>query len=110
MVLPENFTAPGSGSYAIRFVNASNQTGNIHVTSPTGQLGTPAVSSIAAGNAINAYMTFPATNTRVRFMGTSTTPMADITLTNPPPSAGATVIFTNDAAGGIVAFVVNPCP
>jgi hypothetical protein len=109
VVLPDNFTSPGTGNYAIRFVNASNQTGNIHVTSATGQLGTPAVTAIAAGNAISGYMTFPTTNTRVRFMGASTTPMADITLTNPPPSAGATVIFTNDAVGGIIAFVVNPC-
>src|SRR4051812_38269599 len=35
LVFPENYTTQSSGNYGVRFINATNQAGDIYVTSPT---------------------------------------------------------------------------
>jgi hypothetical protein len=111
LVLPDNFTSPGGGNYSVKFVNASSQTGNIFVTSQSGSVGATPTVSLGGGNAVNAYMSFPSANNRIRFFGTASasTPLLDFTLSNPSSTLGTTIVFANDVTGAVTVFAVITC-
>jgi len=111
VVMPDNFTSPGAGNYSVKFVNASSLAGNIFVTTQTGSVGATPTLSLASGNAVNAYMTFPTANNRVRFFGTASaaTPLLDFTVSNPSSTIGTTIVFADNGTGGVVVFALLPC-
>src|SRR3954469_8167766 len=86
VVYPETYTAPGSGNYSVRFINATANAGNIFVSAPGASLAsnaTPNVSglasnsvsgfnsSTAAGGTFSSYATG---NNFVRMFGTTANP------------------------------------
>jgi len=117
-VYQDQFTAPASGSNAIRFINGTSTAADIYGTTATGTIsGTPPVSNLAAFTATGssggtAFASYPNTNVRWRSfnVGTTTNARGDFTLSNVPSNGVTTVIFTPSAsAGGATAFMVNPC-
>lgn len=118
-VLPTTLPVAVGGTNNLRFINATGARGDIFVTSATGATsGTPSVGGLAAGQATggatgtNAFVPFPAANTRVRFVtaGTTGIPWADFSLSTVPWWAGATtVVFTPAASRSPTAFQVDPC-
>lgn len=117
IVVPEVYTTQTTGNYGLRFINATSQTGNIFVTTPTGTVSGTANATLTSGTATggttgtNGYQTFALTNTRVRFFGaaSASTPLADFTVANPVTAVGTTVVFANDATGNVVAFSIPQC-
>jgi len=116
-VLPEITGTITTGNYGLRIINATSQTGNIFVTTPTGSATGTATSTLGASTATggttgtNGFMLTPTANTRVRFFGTAsaTTPLADYTVTNGTSGSATTVVFANNATGGVIAFTVPQC-
>lgn len=117
MVLPEVFPTITAGNYGLRIVNATSQAGNIYVTTPTGAATGTATTTLTSGAATggttgtNGFMSTPTANTRIRFYGaaSTTTALGDFTVTNPSTSQVRTVVFANNATGGVVAFEVPQC-
>lgn len=127
-VYPESFTAPTSGNYTARFINAMSNAGNVFVTAPAASISstaTPNVSGLGS-NSVSGYNSTSATggtftsfgtgNNFVRIFGTSAnpstaTPMASYTLGSMSTTGAQTVIFTpaNAANGNANAFQVNSC-
>ena len=122
-VLPEvtptiDFKAPtDTGRYGLRIINATGQTGNIFVTTSTGTAtGTPTVSLASATatggtTGVDGYLITPPPLSRVRFFGTAsaTTALASITLPTVRAGQLRTVVFTNNATGGVTAFAFTKC-
>ena len=109
-LLADATTDPTTGNNAIRFVNATATAGDVHVTTPTGTLGTATAAALAAGAATTTFITVPTANTRVRLFnaGTTTgTPRVDFTLPTLTGNRVATVVLANP---GTATFVVTPCP
>ena len=124
VVYPETFTAPATGSNALRFINATATAGDIFLTTPTGTVsGTPTVSNLAAGqvsgfNSSTApggtfVSTYPTANTRVRMFNvgsTTGTPRADFTIGTMGANRTGTVVLTPAPSGGsTTGFLVNTC-
>jgi hypothetical protein len=117
LVVPEVVGTIAAGNYGLRIVNATSQTGNIFVTTPTGTATGTATSTLSAGAAtggntgVSGFMGTPTANTRVRFFGaaSTTTPLADFTVSNATAGTATTVVFANTAAGGVTAFAVPQC-
>lgn len=109
-LLTDNTTDPGTGNNGIRLVNATATAGDVHITTPTGTLGTPTSAALAAGAATTTFATVPTANTRIRLFNTGTTtgtPRADFTLPTLTGNRLATVVLANP---GTATFVVAPCP
>jgi hypothetical protein len=127
-VYPETYTAPTSGNYAARFINATANAGNIFVTAPSASISgtaTPNVSGLAS-NSVSGFNSTSATggtftnfgtgNNFVRMFGTTAnpstaTPSASYTIGSMSTTGAQTVIFTpaNAANGNANAFQVNSC-
>ena len=110
-VLEDEFTAPGAGNNAIRFVNATGTAGDVYLTTADGAItGTPTSGNLTVG-ASSTFATFPNTSTRARLfdVGGTETARGDVTIGTLTSGAG-TVVFTDPAtAGGASGFVVEPC-
>jgi hypothetical protein len=119
LVVPEVSGTIAAGNYGLRIINATSQTGNIYVTTPTGAASGTATSTLTAGTSTggstgtNGFLGTPTANTRVRFFGGASTsvPLADFTVPTANATAGlsSTLIFTNAVGGGVQAFLVTPC-
>jgi len=124
VVYPETFTAPATGSMALRFINATGSAGDVYLTTPTGTVsGTPTVQNLAAGsvsgfNSSSApggtfVNTYPTANTRVRLFNvgsTTGTPRADFTIGSMGANRTGTVVLTPAPGGGATTGVlVNTC-
>jgi len=124
VVYPETFTAPATGSMALRFINATGSAGDVFLTTPTGPVsGTPTVQNLAAGsvsgfNSSSApggtfVNTYPTANTRVRLFNvgsTTGTPRADFTIGTMAANRVGTVVLTPAPSGGsTTGFLVNSC-
>lgn len=130
-VYPESFTAPTTGNYAVRFINATSNAGNIFVTAPGASISSSATpnvsglsgsgaSSVSGYNATTAtggtFTSYPTGNNFVRMYGTSAnpstaTPSGSYTISNMSTTGAQTVIFTpaNTANSNATAFQVNSC-
>jgi hypothetical protein len=130
-VFPESYTAPGSGNYAVRFINATNNAGNIYVTAPGFSIPSGAVanisnlsgsqqSSVSGYNSLTnkggTFTSFGTGNNFVRMFGTSdnpstATPTGSYTISNMSTTGAQTVIFTsaNASNNNATAFQVNSC-
>ena len=119
LVVPEVAGTIAAGNYGLRIVNATSQTGNIYVTTPTGATTGTATTTLTSGTATGGstgttgFLPTPTANTRVRFFGGASTsvPLADFTVPTANATAGqwSTLVFTNVVGGGVQAFVVSPC-
>lgn len=118
VVYQDQFTAPASGSNAIRFINGTSPAVDIFGTTATANVsGAPSVANLAAFSATGttggtAFASFA--NTLVRWrsfnVGTTTTARSDFTIANVPSNGVTTIVLTSAAtAGGPTAFMVNPC-
>jgi hypothetical protein len=117
LVFPELYTTQLSGNYAVRFINATTQAGDIYVTTPTGSVTAVTATTLAPGAASGGstgafgFQTYAISSNRVRFFasGNTSTALADFTITNPTSTSATTVVFMNSAAGGVTAFSVPQC-
>jgi Domain of unknown function (DUF4397) len=128
VVYPETYTAPGSGNYAVRFINASANAGNIFVSAPGASLAsnaTPNVSGLASNSvsgfnstsaAGGTFTSYTTGNNFVRMFGTTAnpstaTPTGSYTLGSMSTTGAQTVIFTpaNAANSNATGFQVNSC-
>lgn len=128
VVYPESYTAPTSGNYAARFINATGSAGNIFVTAPGASISstaTPSYANIpaAAVSGFNSstasggtFTSYPTGNNNVRLFGTTAnpstaTPAANYTIGSMSTTGAQTVIFTpaNANNSGATAFQVNSC-
>jgi hypothetical protein len=130
-VYPETYTAPGSGNYAVRFINATGNAGNVFVTAPGASIAssaTPAVSNLSGSSAgsVSGYNSTSATggtftaygtgSNFIRMFGTTAnpntaTPTGSYTINSMSGTGAQTVIFTsaNASNGNATAFQVNSC-
>lgn len=128
VVYPETFTAPTSGNYVARFINATTSPMDIYVTAPGATLSstsTPAVSGLAAGS-VSGFNSTTATGgtftsyaTGSNFVrafnaganaGTSTA-TGTYTVGSMSTTGAQTIVFTspNASNGNATAFQVNSC-
>jgi Domain of unknown function (DUF4397) len=112
-VFSDVVTDPSANNMALRFINASGAAGDVHVTTPTGTLGTASPANLAV-NTASSFSTFPTANTRVRLFNVGTTagnPRADLTVSGLPTNRVSTVVFVDAGTpAGAPAFQANPCP
>ncbi|HEY2379232.1 MAG TPA: hypothetical protein VGH98_24840 [Gemmatimonadaceae bacterium] len=118
-VYPDQFTAPGSGLNALRFINATGSAGDIYLTGPNDLvLGSPTISNLGnnqvsgadANNTGGTFVNHSADSTRVRVfdVGSQVNPRADFTITQLPSNRVGTVVLT-PSANGTTGFVVTVC-
>jgi hypothetical protein len=127
-VYPETYTAPGSGNYAVRFINATGNAGNIFVTAPGASISstaTPSVSNLASNSVSGfnsstatggTFATYASGSNMARMFGTTAnpntaTPAGSYTLSSPSTTGAQTVLFTsaNASNSNATAFQVNSC-
>ncbi len=75
-VVTDTWTAPGAGQQALRFFNATQTAGDVHVTSPGGVLGTASHGALAAGTGTQGFTNYPVANRQTRLFNTGTTAAA----------------------------------
>lgn len=128
VVYPETFTAPTSGNYAARFINATASPVDIYVTAPGATLSgtsTAAVSGLAAGsvsgfNSTTAtggtFTSYPTGSNFVRAFSAGANPgtataTGTFTIGNMSNTGAQTIVLTpaNAGNGNATAFQVNSC-
>ena len=128
VVYPENFTAPASGNYGARFINATGGPLDIYASAPGATLSstsTPAVAGLAAGsvsgyNATTAsggtFGAYPANSNFIRAFSAGANPgtataTGTYTIGSMSTTGAQTVVFTspNASNGNATAFQVNSC-
>lgn len=121
-VLQDQFTAPGAGFNALRFINATGAAGDIYLTTTAAVVsGSPTVANLA-NNQVSGFNSSSAPGgtfvnygnglTRVRLfnVGTQTNPRADFTITQLPANRVGTVVLTPAPSGSsTTGFVVTVC-
>jgi len=120
-VYPDNFTAPGAGLNALRFINATSSAGDIYVTGPNdGISGAPAVPNLASNSVSGfnsgtapggTFNTYGQGSTRVRLfnVGSQVNPRADFTIGALPSNRVATVVLTTPSSTGATGFLITVC-
>jgi hypothetical protein len=127
VVLPESFTAPTSGNFMARFINATTSPLDIFVSPPTAALtatATPAVANLTAGSVSGAsttvtggtFMPFATGSNFVRAFAAGANPstataMGTFTLNSMSTTGAQTIVFTpaNSSNANATAFQVNSC-
>jgi len=120
-VYPDNFTAPGTGLNALRFINATGSAGDIYVTGPNdGISGAPAVANLGSNSVSGfnsgtapggTFNTYGQGSTRVRLfnVGSQVNPRADFTIGALPSNRVATVVLTTPSSTGATGFLITVC-
>jgi hypothetical protein len=124
ILVPETFTTLTSGNYGVRILNATGQSGDFFITTPTATAaGAPdftlAANEITGGaTGVNGYVTKGSTVSRVRMFN-----VGSVTLPNPAPSIvldqltttnvtwtqGVTTIFAKNPSNVIIPFTTGQC-
>ena len=122
-VYPDQFTLPGSGFNALRFINATGAAGDIYLTasSVVNVSGSPTIANLANNqvsgqNSSTApggtFVNYSTGLTRVRLfnVGSQVNPRADFTITQLPANRVGTVVLTPAPSGSsTTGFVVTVC-
>jgi hypothetical protein len=122
-VYPDQFTAPGAGLNALRFINATGSAGDIYLTDPSvivvsgsptiGNLANNQVSGFSASNAPGGtFVNYGTSLTRVRLfnVGSQVNPRADFTISQLPANRVGTVVLTPAPSGSsTTGFVTTVC-
>jgi hypothetical protein len=127
VVYPESFTAPSTGNYAARFINATNGPLDIYVTPPSAALpstSTPAVANLSAsavsGSSATAtggtFSSFATGSNFIRAFNAGANPSTatasgTYTIGSMSTTGAQTIVFTpaNSGNGNATAFQVNSC-
>jgi hypothetical protein len=122
-VYPDQFTAPGAGLNALRFINATGSAGDIYLTDPSvivvsgsptiGNLANNQVSGFNSSSAVGGtFVNYPTGQTRVRLfaVGSQVNPRADFTISQLPANRVGTVVLTPAPSGSsTTGFVTTVC-
>jgi hypothetical protein len=122
-VYPVQFTAPGAGVNALRFINATGAAGDIYLTDPNVLVvtGSPTVANLANNqvsgfNSSNSpggtFVNYGTGLTRVRVfnVGSQVNPRADFTISQLPSNRVGTVVLTPAPSGSsTTGFVTTVC-
>ena len=128
VVFPETFTAPTSGNYAVRFINATANSSDVYVTAPGATLTSTSTASsagilsnsVSGFNATTAtggtFTSFPTGSNFVRTFKAGANPSTatstgSFTILSMSTTGAQTVIFTaaNASNSNATAFQVNSC-
>jgi hypothetical protein len=127
VVYPESYTAPTSGNYVARFINATSGPLDIYTSAPGATLSstsTAAVSGLAAGAVSGASTTatggtfnsYPTGSNFIRAFSAGANPgtataSGSYTIGSMSPTGAQTIVFTSPNAGNgnATAFQVNSC-
>lgn len=128
VVYPESYTAPTTGNYAARFINATGGPLDIYTSAPSATLSstsTPAVSGLAAGsvsgyNSTTAtggtFSSYPTGSNYIRAFSAganagTATPVGTYTIGSMSTTGAQTIVFTpsNSGNGNATAFQFNSC-
>lgn len=121
-VYPDQFTLPGTGFNALRFINATGAAGDLYLTTTAAVIsGSPTIANLAnnqvSGQNSNSapggtFVNYGTGLTRVRLfnVGSQVNPRADFTITQLPANRVGTVVLTPAPSGSsTTGFVVTVC-
>ena len=128
VVYPETYTAPASGNYTVRFINATGNSSDFYVTAPNATLTSTSTASSSAilANSVSGFnsttatggtfTSFPTSSNFVRMYNAGANPSTatstgSYTIGSMSTTGAQTVIFTspNTSNANATAFQVNSC-